>query len=65
MPIMGGIEFIKAVKQADDRFIPILVLTTEGEREVKEQGRQAGAAGWLVKPFQPPVLIKVARKFIR
>lgn len=65
MPIMGGIEFIKAVKQTDDRFIPILVLTTEGEREVKEQGRQAGAAGWLVKPFQPPVLIKVVRKFIR
>jgi len=65
MPIMGGIEFIKAVKQTDDRFTPILVLTTEGEREVKEQGRQAGAAGWLIKPFQPPMLIKVVRKFIR
>lgn len=65
MPIMGGIEFIKAVKKTEDRFIPILVLTTEGEQEVKEQGRRAGAAGWLVKPFQPPMLIKVVRKFIR
>ncbi len=65
MPIMGGIEFITAVKKTADKFIPILIMTTEREEHMKQQGRQAGAAGWLVKPFQPAVLIKVVRKFVR
>lgn len=65
MPIMGGIEFIGRVKQGPDRFTPILVLTTESEEHMKQQGRKLGAAGWLVKPFQPPVLVKVVRKFVR
>lgn len=65
MPVMGGIEFIRNVKQGPDKFIPVLILTTERDDQMKMQGRQVGAAGWLVKPFQPPVLAKVVRKFVR
>jgi two-component system chemotaxis response regulator CheY len=65
MPIMGGIEFIKKVKKTKFRYLPILVLTTEREDSKKREGQQAGAAGWLVKPFQPQTLIAVVKKFTR
>lgn len=66
MPEMDGIEFIKNVKKEPRfKFIPILVLTTESEESMKMKGKQAGAAGWLVKPFKPEQLISVVRKFVR
>lgn len=66
MPNMNGIEFIKNVKaKSNFRFIPILVLTTESQTQMKEKGKKAGAAGWLVKPFKPEQLISVVKKFIR
>ena len=65
MPVMGGIEFIKEVKKTKFRYLPILVLTTEREESKKREGQQAGAAGWLVKPFQPQTLIAVVKKFTR
>ncbi|MFB2603327.1 chemotaxis response regulator CheY1, partial [Rhizobium phaseoli] len=39
------------------RAIPILVLTTESDAEKKNRARQAGATGWIVKPFDPAKLI--------
>jgi two-component system chemotaxis response regulator CheY len=65
MPIMGGIEFITEVKKTKFRYLPILVLTTEREESKKQEGKQAGASGWLVKPFQPQTLITVVKKFTR
>ena len=66
MPRMDGIEFIKEVKKKPAfKFLPILVLTTESQQEKKMEGKQAGAAGWLVKPFKPDQLIGVIRKFIK
>ncbi|ACL71007.1 response regulator [Halothermothrix orenii] len=66
MPRMDGITFIKEVKKEKQfKFIPILVLTTESQEEMKLKGKEAGAAGWLVKPFKPEQLISVARKFIK
>jgi two-component system chemotaxis response regulator CheY len=65
MPIMGGIEFIQEVKKTKFRYLPILVLTTEREESKKQEGKQAGASGWLVKPFQPQTLITVVKKFTR
>lgn len=65
MPQMDGITFIKNVKKSDFRFIPILVLTTEGDIEMIEKGKDAGAAGWLVKPFQPEQLLWAVKKLIR
>ena len=54
MPEMGGIELIRRVRaQACFSTLPILVLTTEFSAEMKQAGRDAGANGWLVKPFDP------------
>jgi two-component system chemotaxis response regulator CheY len=65
MPRMDGISFILKVKEeADFRFIPILVLTTEAEESVIEKGRTAGASGWLLKPFQPEQLLWAVKKVV-
>ena len=65
MPIMDGIRFIQEVKETSFRFVPILVLSTETERSLKDQAKAAGAAGWLNKPFRPEQLLWVVKKFIR
>lgn len=65
MPVMDGISFIREVKKTPFKYIPILVLTTEREDSKKLEGKQAGAAGWLVKPFKPETLLTVVRKFTR
>lgn len=46
------------------RNIPILMLTTEASDAVKQKGRDAGATGWLVKPFDPAKLIAVVNKVL-
>jgi two-component system chemotaxis response regulator CheY len=63
MPNMDGLAFIRAVREREDyRFTPILFLTTEGATDRKQQARQAGATGWIVKPFEPERLLGVIRK---
>lgn len=63
MPIMDGIEFIKHVRNVlSMKTIPILMLTTEYTDDKKNVGREAGATGWIVKPFDPEKLIQVVNK---
>jgi two-component system chemotaxis response regulator CheY len=61
---MDGITFIKKVKETELKFIPILVLSTESEESVIEEGRAAGASGWLLKPFQPEQLLWAVKKVV-
>ncbi len=66
MPHLDGIGFIKEVKKNQQfKFVPILVLTTESQDQKKMEGKQAGAAGWLVKPFKPEQLMGVVKKFVK
>lgn len=66
MPVMDGMEFIRKVRASDvNKFTPILMLTTEGSVAKKEEGRAAGATGWIVKPFQPEQLLAVVAKVLR
>lgn len=66
MPVMDGITFIKELKKNTSyKFTPVLVLTTESQDSKKIEGKEAGAAGWLVKPFEPETLVGVVRKFVR
>ncbi|MEI7893229.1 MAG: response regulator [Myxococcales bacterium] len=65
MPVMDGISFIKYVKQTSCKFVPILVLTTESQEVKKNEGKDAGASGWLVKPFKDDQLTAVVKKFVR
>jgi two-component system chemotaxis response regulator CheY len=63
MPIMNGIEFVKAAKALPAyKFLPILMLTTESQEEKKEQGKAAGAKAWMVKPFAPTQLVNAVAK---
>ena len=63
MPNMDGLELIRALRAQDKyRTTPILMLTTEADREKKEAGRAAGATGWIVKPFNPEKLLAVVKK---
>lgn len=66
MPEMDGIEFIKQLRtKTGYRFTPIVMLTTESQEAKKQEGKQAGASGWIVKPFTPEQLIDVVKKFAR
>jgi two-component system chemotaxis response regulator CheY len=66
MPEMDGIEFIKNVRgNAASKFTPIVMLTTESQESKKQEGKQAGASGWLVKPFKPEELIELVKKFVK
>jgi two-component system chemotaxis response regulator CheY len=57
MPNMDGIELIKHLREMEQyKVVPILVLTTESGDNAKTAGRNAGASGWIVKPFNPNVL---------
>ena len=65
MPNMDGIELIKSVREISQyRFIPIIMLTTESENSKKQEGKSAGATGWIVKPFKPDQLIGVVKKVL-
>lgn len=65
MPNLDGIGLIKAVKaEPKHKFTPIVMLTTESQAEKKEEGRQAGAKAWIVKPFKPADLLAVVKKII-
>lgn len=63
MPNMNGFELIRSLR-ADPtyKFTPILMLTTEGDGSKKEEGKAAGATGWIVKPFNPDKLVEVVKK---
>lgn len=63
MPRMDGYEVIRALrKNPSYKATPILVLTTESETDKKNLAREAGATGWMVKPFDPDRLVETVRK---
>ena len=63
MPRMDGFGFITHVRgEGRHRATPILVLTTESSAEKKSRARQAGATGWIVKPFDPDKLVDAVRR---
>lgn len=65
MPGMDGISVIRCIRQLPQHaHTPILVLSTESSEDLKLRARQAGANGWLVKPFDPMQLIQIVRRLI-
>lgn len=65
MPVMDGIEFVRQVKQTPShKYLPIIMLTTESRDSRKQEGREAGARAWVVKPFQPESLVDAVSKLI-
>jgi len=65
MPNMDGIDLIRGVRAgSSNKFIPIIMLTTESQPEKKQEGKTAGATGWIVKPFKPDQLLAVIKKVL-
>ena len=65
MPNMDGITFVKEVKKlANYKFTPIIMLTTESQESKKAEGQAAGAKAWVVKPFQPAMLLAAVEKLV-
>jgi two-component system, chemotaxis family, chemotaxis protein CheY len=57
MPVMNGIDFVKAVRaQAQKNTVPILMVTTEGGEAMLKTAMEAGASGYVTKPFTPETL---------
>jgi two-component system, chemotaxis family, chemotaxis protein CheY len=65
MPQMDGLSLIKQLRLLPNyKTTPILMLTTESGDDMKAKGRDAGATGWLVKPFDPQKLLQVVAKVL-
>lgn len=65
MPRMDGITLVQRLRALPEfKFTPILVLTTESDTSMKQKGKEAGATGWIVKPFSPEKLLDVVNKVI-
>lgn len=66
MPIMDGITLIRQLRAIPlYKFTPILMLTTESQDSKKQEGKTAGATGWIIKPFNPQQLLGVIAKVVR
>jgi two-component system, chemotaxis family, chemotaxis protein CheY len=66
MPGMDGIGLIRALRaEPAYRCTPILMLTTEGSVDRKREGKEAGATGWIVKPFDPGQLVATLLRVLR
>ena len=66
MPEMNGIELIREVRVMEQyKRIPILFLTTESQAAKKMEAKEAGATGWIIKPFVPAKLLAALKKVLR
>lgn len=61
MPNMNGLEMVEKLKN-DGSTVPVIMLTTEGAADLIQRAKDAGAKGWLVKPFQPDQLVAAVTK---
>ena len=65
MPNMDGITLTKELRKLETyKFIPILILTTETAADKKQEGKIAGATGWIEKPFDPDHLLGAVHRVI-
>jgi two-component system, chemotaxis family, chemotaxis protein CheY len=66
MPKADGIQVIRAARKLEQfSLTPILMLTTESQMQKKQEAKEAGATGWIVKPFEPENLKAVVKKVLR
>lgn len=66
MPQMDGIALVRALRGLDQyRTKPLLFLTTESAADRKLEGREAGASGWMLKPFNDERLLATVARFLK
>jgi two-component system chemotaxis response regulator CheY len=65
MPVMDGLTMIQNIKEYESlKYIPIVMLTTETDAKLKQQGRELGVKAWMVKPFNEKTFSKAMMKLI-
>jgi two-component system, chemotaxis family, chemotaxis protein CheY len=65
MPNMNGLDLVRNVRASGaHKYVPILMLTTESLPQLKQEGKAAGATGWIVKPFRPDQLLSVVQRVL-
>ena len=65
MPNMDGLTMIRSLRRLPAYMgTPVIFLTTESDGELKQQAKDAGATGWLTKPFEPDMLVKITKKVL-
>lgn len=65
MPRMDGLSFIREFrKRPEGRSVPIVFLSTESEGALKDSARDAGATGWMTKPFDQAKLLSVLSRVV-
>ncbi|MEA2099766.1 MAG: response regulator [Campylobacterota bacterium] len=66
MPVMGGIEMVTQIKANPKyKFIPVIMLTTESDPGLKEQGKALGVKAWMLKPFNKQKFFTAVKKLLR
>jgi two-component system chemotaxis response regulator CheY len=65
MPNLDGIGLIRRLRANPAcKGIPIIMLTTESQDARKQEGKAAGATGWIVKPFATQQLLAVVKRVL-
>ena len=65
MARMDGLSLVRALRQLETyRTVPVLLVTTESSPEKKQEGKSAGATGWIIKPFNPERLVSIVRQIL-
>lgn len=66
MPQMDGITLVGEIRKIQKcKFTPVLMLTTESQETKKMEAKNAGASGWIVKPFEPEQLVGLVNRFVK
>jgi len=66
MPEVSGIELCKAIKECPEtQAIPVVLVTSKAEREMKIEGLERGADDYVTKPFHPRELLARVRSLVR
>lgn len=65
MPVMDGITMSEEIsKLPKTKVIPIVMVTTDSDRAMKDRGKKAGVVVWVIKPIKPLVFTDVVGKII-
>jgi len=65
MPNMDGIELTRNLRALPQYArTPVLIVTTESQANAKAAGKQAGATGWIVKPFDGQQLLAIVKRVL-
>lgn len=63
MPNMDGLTMVEKIRtELGNTSVPIVMLSTEDNPEVRARGKKAGVTGWIVKPFRGEAVLNPLRK---